>query len=60
MDLFLLIVMWFNLQNAISECGGIARLVALLTHPSKAVSTKAAQVLANLAMNERNQQILKV
>ena len=52
--------MWFNLQNAIRECGGLTKLVALLKHPHKVVSIKAAQVLSNLAINETNQQSLKV
>lgn len=49
-----------NLQNLIRECGGLSRLVALLTHPSKNINIKVAQVLSNLAMNERNQESLKV
>ena len=50
----------FNLQNAIRECGGLPQLVSLLVHPNKAISIKAAQVLSNLAMNETNQDSLKV
>lgn len=50
----------FNLQNLIRECGGLTRLVSLLMHPSKNINIKAAQVLSNLAMNEKNQQSLKV
>lgn len=50
----------FNLQNSIRECGGLSQLVALLAHPSKTISIKAAQVLSNLSMNERNQEGLKV
>lgn len=50
----------FNLQNFIRECGGLTQLVALLTHPSKTINIKAAQVLSNLAMNEKNQERLKV
>jgi len=44
----------------IRECGGLKRLVALLTHPSENINIKAAQVLSNLAMNEKNQESLKV
>ena len=47
-------------QNTIRECGGLPRLISLLSHDSKAVNIKAAQVLSNLAMNEENQQTLKV
>lgn len=46
-------------QNTIRECGGLPRLISLLSHDSKAVNIKAAQVLSNLAMNEENQQTLK-
>ena len=52
--------MLFNLQNAIRECGGLPQLVSLLVHPNKAINIKAAQVLSNLAMNETNQESLKV
>ena len=50
----------FNLQNAIRECEGLPQLVSLLVHPNKAINIKAAQVLSNLAMNETNQESLKV
>ena len=53
-------MMLFNLQNAIRECGGLPQLVSLLVHPNKAINIKAAQVLSNLAMNETNQESLKV
>lgn len=46
-------------QNAIRECGGFPLLEALLTHQSQTVNIKVAQVLSNLAMNEKNQQSLK-
>lgn len=47
-------------QNTIRECGGLSMLISLLTHDNKTVNIKAAQVLSNLAMNEENQQMLKV
>ena len=34
--------------------------MTLLTRPSKTINIKAAQVLSNLAMNEKNQECLKV
>lgn len=40
-------------QNAIRECGGFPLLEALLTHQSQTVNIKVAQVLSNLAMNEK-------
>ena len=47
-------------QNTIRECRGLSLLISLLSHDNNAVNIKAAQVLSNLAMNEENQQTLKV
>lgn len=57
---FVLILPYFCQQNVIRECGGLPHLVALLMHPNKGVCIKAAQLLSNLAMNEANQESLKV
>ena len=47
-------------QDAIRECGGLTRLMDLLTHPNERVQIKTARALSNLAMNAENQKEMQV